>query len=238
MKNLALLVSSSFLVLSFNLFGQDKIYNKIPKKEEKFNIRANGDDEQMTMKELIKKYGENNESVSFGISLGYNYSLNSRKSAQISPIDNALILSDIQNYSFVISSVVSVPISYYENKYYQIADKNGDPVGRINKIAKWSVIGILNLATFTEAQSGGIFNQQISGGFGVSYNINKDVAVGLSYELISYRKPKDFVQGLEGEILTVNDQPVTDLDISNNTYFEDYFANTLSLKLIYKLTTD
>lgn len=240
MKATKLVLTSGLFIISFFLQAQDKVFYKNVKDTDIFQMQVAGKDEpkEMTLNEAIKKFGSKNEYVSFGISLGLNQSLESLKAAQISPLNQKLIISDLQQTSFVLSSVVSVPLSFYKNKFFQNTDKDGNGVGKVNRIAKYSLIAILNLATFSEAQTGSIFNQQISGGFGFSYNINKDVAIGMSFELINYRKPKDFVLDKADETLLVNNEALTTLDISNNTYFKDHFASTLSLKLIYKLTTD
>lgn len=86
------------------------------------------------------------------------------------------------------------------------------------------------------AQSGNIFNQKISGGLGISYNFSEDFSIGLTYELISNRTPKDFLIDLDGQEILENGQTLTTLDITDNNYFFDKYISTLSFKFIYKLT--
>ncbi len=149
-----------------------------------------------------------------------------------------MTIGELQRTTFVLSSVISVPISFKSKKAYRRNDKNGNPIGQVYKISDWSVIGIVNLVTFNEATTGSIFNQQISGGLGLSNNMNEHVAFGLSYELVSYRKPKDFLLDLEGQTVNAGENPVTSLDSNDNRFFYDRYAGTISFKVIYKLTTD
>lgn len=241
MKKL-ILTALCIVIFVTGIQSQEKALIKIDKNDSTFTFqnKQNGVDtiNKLTLDKAENKYGKINEKVSFGISLGLNSATENLKSAQISPINNTLIIDNLQQTSFVISSVISVPLSYKSRKVYRRLDKDGVPIGQIYKISNWSAIGIVNLATFSEAQSGSIFNQQVSGGLGMSYNINEDVAFGLSFELISYRKPKDFLIQLNGQEVIVNNNIITSLDISDNNFFFDRYASTLSLKIIYKLTTN
>nr|WP_321237067.1 hypothetical protein [uncultured Psychroserpens sp.] len=236
MKNRYLLI---LLIVTFSIsaFSQQKKYLKAYKLAKDDTLYINTDDGNDTLKNTELDLGSINEAVSFGLSLGFNNSLENLYLAQISPIDRTLILSKAQKTSFVLSSVVSVPVTF-KRKVYRNTDKNGNEVGELHKISGLSFIGIVNLATFNEAQNGSIFNQKISGGLGVSYNFNEDVAIGLSFELLSYRKPKDFLRELSGQEVTENGEAIESIDISDNNYFFDRYANTFSLKIIYKLTTN
>ncbi|WP_298903726.1 hypothetical protein [uncultured Psychroserpens sp.] len=234
MKKKALLI---VLLISFSThtFSQQKKYLK-PFKNDDGVLSLNTDDGNDTLKKTEIDLGTINEAVSFGLSLGFNNSLETLYLAQISPVNRTLILSDAQNTSFVLSSVVSVPVTF-KRKVYRFTNKDGDEIGELHKISGLSFIGIVNLATFNESQNGSIFNQKISGGLGISYNFNEHVAIGLSYELLSYRKPKDFLRALSGQEVLENGEAIESIDISDNNYFFDRYANTFSLKIIYKLTT-
>ena len=90
--------------------------------------------------------------------------------------------------------------------------------------------------SFQGAQSGNVFNQKISGGLGLAYNFDEDFSVGVTLELLSYRKPKEFLLELGDTVIMENGNPVTSLDITDNRYFFDKYATTLAIKFIYKLT--
>lgn len=226
------------LFTGYSMRGQEQVTLRFDEGSKETVTQNNaGEDVSMTLEELETEFGKINEKVSFGLSLGYNFALENLKSAQISPFDGTLIIDDLQSSSFVLSTVISVPISYKEKKAKRNKDKDGKAIGQVKKISDWSVIGIVNLVTFNEAQSGNIFNQKMSGGLGLSYNMDEHVAFGLSYELISYRKPKDFLLEQNGQALMTNGNAITSIDTSDNTYFFDRYAGTLSFKVIYKLTT-
>lgn len=219
-----------------NLYAQERA-TLLPDDTSKLITVQNkdGDTTNMTVEEAKRTYGVINENVSFGLSLGYNLSTESLSTAQISPIDNTLIVGEAQKGSFVLSTAISIPITY-KKKTYRYTNKEGNEIGQLHTISGISLIGIVNLVTLSEAQTGSIFNQKISGGLGISYNFDKNVAIGLAYELISYRKPKDFLVALKGTEILENGTAKTSLDITDNTYYYDRYAGTISLKVIYKLT--
>ncbi|WP_431158758.1 hypothetical protein [Winogradskyella poriferorum] len=226
------------LFTGYFMLGQEQVILRFDEDSNETVTQNNaGEDISRTLEQLETEFGKINEKVSFGLSLGYNFALENLKSAQISPFDGTLIIDDLQSSSFVLSTVISVPISYKEKKAKRNKDKDGKAIGQVRKISDWSVIGIVNLVTFNEAQSGNIFNQKMSGGLGLSYNMDEHVAFGLSYELISYRKPKDFLLEQNGQALMTNGSAITSIDTSDNTYFFDRYAGTISFKVIYKLTT-
>jgi hypothetical protein len=226
MKNLINILLLLFFITSYS---QQKVFQK--KKPTKGE--ANLIEDIMTDDDELGTISEN---ISFGISVGFNNALEEISTASISPIDNKVIISEEQRTSFVLSTVLSVPIFFKRNILYRYSGKNGELYGPYHKLSEFSLIASLNIATFQGAQSGSVFNQKISGGLGVSYNFTEDVAIGLTYELLSYRKPKDFLINNEGTSLSENGNPVNSLDISDNRYFFDRYANTLSIKIIYKLT--
>lgn len=189
------------------------------------------------LKDSANTFGALNEKVSFGLSLGYNLSIENLKTAYISPINNTVIINNLQKNNFVLSSVVSVPITFKKNKYYRYKTSKGEWDGEINKIADFSIIGVINLVTFQGATSGSVFNQKLSGGLGLAYNLDNDISIAISYELNSYRKPKDFLMSQLGQVININGNDVTNLDENDNNYFYDRYAGTIGLKVIYKLTT-
>lgn len=247
MKHVIVLI---VILFTNSLFSQQKSFTKYdPKsmvfvkneKESKSQEKEGEEDSQAgeTMPQLeadAKKYGSINESISFGLSLGFNNTLENLKLAQISPIDNTLIISNAQKTSFVLSTAVSVPIFYNKRKAYRLLDKTGSETGQVHKISEWSIIGVVNLLTFSEAESGNVFNQKISGGLGVSYSLSPDFAIGLSYELISYRKPKNFLIDLNGQEVQSNGTTIESIELSDNDYYFDRYAGTVAFKIIYKLT--
>ncbi|AUP81013.1 hypothetical protein [Flavivirga eckloniae] len=237
------------LLLTSTALSQQKVFKKYNPNETQKTVKTdsvptplgplsvNNTSKALTQLEQDEKeFGSLSENISFGLSLGFNNALENLKVAQISPIDNTLLISNAQKTSFVLSTAVSVPISYNKRRAYRITDKDGAEIGQVHRISEWSIIGVVNLVTLKGAESGDVFNQKISGGLGISYSFSRDFSLGLSYELISYRKPKDFLLNLEGQEIQVNGETVNAIEISDNNYYYDRYAGTLAFKIIYKLT--
>lgn len=190
------------------------------------------------MEAIETAYGTKKEGISFGLSLGFNSLLSNHKNALISPIDNKLIITNNQSTSFVISSIISFPISF---KYGESAnfrrqlDKNGKPIGKAYIDSQWSVLAIVNIAQFNDAVSNTVFNQKISGGLGLSYNFTPTLSVGASLELTSVIQPRDFLIDLNDQEIMVNNEVVKSLDTSNSIFFKEEYLPSMSIKLIYKI---
>ncbi len=238
MKKITLLFTLLFVT---TVLSQQKAFKKYDKTKNDYNIKSKSGGKEITksLTELEKAendHGSISENISFGLSLGFNNALESLKLAQISPIDNSLIITNAQKTSFVLSTAISIPVFYNNKRAYRFLDKEGNETGHVHRISEWSIIGIVNLVTLKGAESGNVFNQKISGGLGISYSFSKDFSLGLSYEMISYRKPKDFLLNLEGQEIQSNGEAVKTIEISDNDYYFDRYAGTLALKIIYKLT--
>ncbi|PWH83054.1 hypothetical protein DIS18_00420 [Algibacter marinivivus] len=232
------IIFSIIIITSFYSFSQQKTFLKFEDAESKVSLysQETQSNQQSTLTEAEDEYGSISENISFGLSLGFNNALESLKLAQISPIDNTVIITDAQKTNFVLSTAISVPISFQKKKAYRYLDNNGKQMGQVHRISEWSIIGVVNLVTLKGAESGSTFNQKLSGGLGLSYSFSSDFAIGLSYELISYRKPKDFLINQEGQEIQVNGEALKSIEISNDAYYFDRYAGTLALKIIYKLT--
>lgn len=225
------------LLITLSVMGQQKSYLNFADDSSTANFTlTDNSTSSMTLTEAENTFGTINENISFGLSLAFNNSIEDLKQAQVSPVDKKIIISDAQNSSFVLSTVISIPLSFNSKKAYRYLDNNGNQIGHVHKVAKWSLISVVNIATFQGAQSGTVFNQKLSGGLGFSYSYTEDFSIGLSYEMISYRKPKGFLIDLEGQELQVGDTGITTIDITDNKYYFDRYAGTVSLKIIYKLT--
>lgn len=185
-------------------------------------------------------YGTKKEGISFGLSLGFNSLLNSHKNALISPIDNKLIITNNQSTSFVISSIISFPISYKDGsedpKYFRReTDKNGTPIGKAYIDSNWSIIAVVNIAQFNNAISNTIFNQKISGGLGLSYSFTPTLSVGASLELNSAIQPRDFLIDLNDQEIMIDNEALKSLDTSDNNFFKEEYLPSVAIKLIYKI---
>jgi hypothetical protein len=95
------------------------------------------------------------------------------------------------------------------------------------------LVATVNLVTFNSAGNGSIFNQKIDGGLGLGYRINDDLQVALTYEMISYRQPREFLFDLKGKELTESGQAITTINPDDNNYFRDRYMPSFSFKFFY-----
>ena len=115
MKKITILFSTLLFVST--AISQQKVftkYNKTKISSPKQTKTAQTETETTQLLTQLEKdekdYGSISENISFGLSLGSNNSLENLKLAQISPIDNTLIINNAQKSSFVLSTAISVPV--------------------------------------------------------------------------------------------------------------------------------
>ncbi|MCF0061363.1 hypothetical protein MUK70_19170 [Dyadobacter chenwenxiniae] len=183
-----------------------------------------------------------NKGIKFGVSLGFNQSFKKLFDARISPIDTTLDLQNTSNTSFLLSSTLSFPVlkGYLGGSYYRKLDANGIPVGNPYYVPRGlSIIATINLATFNSALGGaGLFNQKLDGGLGIGYTFGDNVQIAATYEMLSFRQPRDYLLNYEGKKIIVNRSPLTSLQPDNNDFFGDKYYPSVSLKVIYTLTSE
>lgn len=199
---------------------------------------------QVVETEITKDQAESlgnikNKAIKFGISMGFNQTFKSLYDARISPIDTTLILEKTPNTSFMLSSTLSFPIlnGFLGSKYYIKKDNAGNNVGDPYLLPSGlSMIVTVNLITFNSALGGtGIFNQKLDGGLGLGYTFGKKSQVALTYEMLSFRQPRKYIQNLNGQSIKVNNSNLTSLSMDDNDYFIDKYVPSLSFKVIYLL---
>ncbi|MFC3809763.1 hypothetical protein [Lacihabitans lacunae] len=177
--------------------------------------------------------------IKYGISFGFNRAFDKLYDARISPIDTTLLLQKTSNVSFLLSTSVSFPIlkGVFGGKYYRKLDLAGNPIGDPYFVPTGlSVISSLNLVTFNSALGGaGLFNQKLDGGLGLGYIFGENVQIAITYEMISFRQPRDFLKNYDGKVIKVNNQNLSSLAIDNNDYFIDKYIPSASFKVVYIL---
>jgi len=177
-----------------------------------------------------------NKGINFGVSLGFNTVFDKLYEARISPLDNHLLITSLPRTAFLISTGLSVPLTHGSlgGKYYRKLDNNGAPFGDVYYVPYGlCFVATVNLVTFNSAGNGSVFNQKIDGGLGLGYRINDDLQLALTYEMISYKQPREFLFGKEGTTLTQNGETVTSINPDNNDYFHDKYMPSISLKFFY-----
>jgi len=177
-----------------------------------------------------------NKGLHVGVSLGINHTLSRLYEATISPIDNRLSLSPMQRSALVMSTVVAVPLSKGElgGSYARRLDGQNKPYGPVYYVPYGVyLIAAVNLTTFQDAMKGGVFNQKIDGGLGLGYRLNSDLQIALTFEKISVRQPREFLFDYKDKVITINNQPLTSLDINDNNFFRTDYLSALSVKFVY-----
>lgn len=181
-----------------------------------------------------------NKGINFGVSLGFNRVFGNLHEARISPIDNRLHITSTSRSAFLISTGVSVPLSFRPveggivNKAYKYFKKDNEKI--INYIPYGLyLVATVNLVTFSSAGDGSVFNKRIDGGLGFGYRVNDDVQFAVTYEMISYRQPRPFLYDYDGKQITLPAQlaPITALNEDDNNYFRDRYMPSISLKVFY-----
>ncbi|UTD15432.1 hypothetical protein HER15_08120 [Tenacibaculum mesophilum] len=183
----------------------------------------------------IKKKG-----IKFGVSFGFNQTFDELVDARISPIDTTLTLQNTSRTSFLLSTTLSFAILSKwlgGGRYYRKLDVSGNPVGDPYFVPSGlSIVTSINLVTFNSALGGaGLFNQKLDGGLGLGYTFGENVQLALTYEMISFRQPRDFLKELNGQTVEVNGSKLMSLNLDDNDYFIDKYIPSISLKIIYIL---
>lgn len=177
--------------------------------------------------------------IKYGISFGFNRAFDNLYDARISPVDTTLLLQKTSNISFLLSTSVSFPIlkGVFGGSYYRKLDASGNPTGDPYFVPRGlSVIASLNLVTFNSALGGaGFFNQKLDGGLGLGYTFGENVQIALTYEMISFRQPRDFLKNYEGKVIKVNNQNLSSIALDNNDYYIDKYIPSISFKVVYIL---
>ncbi|RLJ98826.1 hypothetical protein [Tenacibaculum discolor] len=183
----------------------------------------------------IKKKG-----IKFGVSFGFNQTFDELVDARISPIDTTLTLQNTSRTSFLLSTTLSFAILSKwlgGGRYYRKLDVSGNPVGNPYFVPSGlSIVTTINLVTFNSALGGaGLFNQKLDGGLGLGYTFGENVQLALTYEMISFRQPRDFLKELNGQTVEVKGSKLMSLNLDDNDYFIDKYIPSVSLKIIYIL---
>jgi len=179
-----------------------------------------------------------NKGIDFGVSLGFNTVFDKIFDARISPLDNKLKITSIPKAAFLISTGLSVPLTKGKlgGRYYRKLNEDGNLVGPVYYVPYGlCFVATVNLVTFNSSATGSIFNQKIDGGLGFGYRINDNFQLALTYEMISYRQPRQFLLDNYNEqtLKSPNGDIITSINPDDNNYFQDKYMQSLSIKFFY-----
>lgn len=93
----------------------------------------------------------------------------------------------------------------------------------------------LNLIEFSNAQTDFAFNRSLEGGLGVSYMLNRNIYIGINWDVFFSRQLTDHLKEFENRQLHINGEVITtfnDEDIENNNLFITRNINGISFKII------
>ncbi len=217
MKNIFHLVALTFL--SFQLLGQEGIL-------------------EITKATADPIPNKVNEGLDFGISLGFNSVFDRIYEARISPLDNKLKITTVPKAAFLISTGVSVPITKGKlgGRYYRKLNAAGTPTGPVYFVPYGlCFVATVNLVSFNSAATGSLFNQKIDGGLGLGYRVNDNFQIAMTYEMISYRQPRQFLMDNYNDKILSNasGDVISSINIDDNDYFRDKYMSSISLKFFY-----
>lgn len=186
-------------------------------------------------------YSQDLNGATVGFSFGSSFLSSSPKDYSLSPDQNKLVVQDMSNTSFVISSTLTI-------KFFDLSEKK-DPVsnkpiislrsGPVEKV-KWYQKLAFNIGiNIAEISSSNVaFNKQIDGGIGLGYFFNKNVQLAFFYDIVRIRQMRDFiVQSYEGNPIpngTPNEY-YNALDITDNRLFYNKTFTGTSIKIVIAL---
>lgn len=181
-----------------------------------------------------------NKGVDFGISLGFNSVFDNIYDARVSPLDNKLKINSIPKSAFLISTGLSVPITKgkFGGRYYQELQE-GKAVDKVYYVPYGlCFVATINLVTFNSAATGSLFNQKLDGGLGLGYRVNDNFQLALTYEMISYRQPREFLLNNYNDKILTNPSGdiVPSINIDDNDYFRDKYMPSISFKFFYLIS--
>lgn len=176
--------------------------------------------------------------IRYGVSLGFNQVFAKLVEARISPIDTTLRYEKTPGTSFVLSTSVSFPITKGKlggSYYYQV--KDGEKVGESYYVPRGlAIIGAINLATFNSALGGsGVFNAKLDGGLGLAYTFADNVQIAGTFEMISYRQPRKYLDQYENKKININGEYLLNIPLDDNDYFANRYMPSISFKVVYLL---
>lgn len=173
--------------------------------------------------------------IRFGVSMGFNWTLDELFDSRISILDTTLKLERTTSNSFMLSTTASFPIRALGGTITvrkRLEDGTWGPW-----VEKWrglSVIATVNLVTFNSAIGGtGLFNQKLDGGLGLGYMLGERMQFAVTYEMLSFRQPREFIRSMQNKPLIVSGHKVTSISEDDNDYFMNKYVPSISIKFIY-----
>ncbi|MDZ7288720.1 MAG: hypothetical protein ONB44_03325 [candidate division KSB1 bacterium] len=184
-------------------------------------LRVNARDMKAVQEQLNKLSESKTGVIHFAVSLGVRFIYDKKEyfgEPSISPIDSTLQIDSRDRGAVILSGVVMA--TPFVNK--------GSWLSNLGFVAN------VNLAEISSETFTTINNKSIEGGLGISYRLQSNFALALTYDLVFSRRLRDYVLTRTGEKLFENGKVLTELNPENNNLFIDDNLSSLSLKFIYR----
>ncbi|OGX87886.1 hypothetical protein BEN47_10135 [Hymenobacter lapidarius] len=224
--------------------GQGNVKEITPAKLQQMRSAAAGSGADSQVVNLV------NKGVDFGVSLGFNRVFERIYDVHVSPLDYKLKVTDAPASTFLLSMGLSVPLTrirekpakstsaHVRGRYYRKLTETGGATKTVYYVPYgWNLVATVNLLTFNTAATGSVFNKRIDGGLGLGYRINDELQLAATFEMISYRLPRDFLidECRDKQVISATGTLITSILPDNSDYYADRYLPSVSLKLFYLL---
>jgi hypothetical protein len=159
--------------------------------------------------------------IHFAVSLGVRFIYDKEEyfgEPSISPIDSTLQIDSKDRGAVIISGVImATPF-----------------VTKQSWLSNLGFVANVNLAAISSENVNTINNKSIEGGLGISYRLQSNFALALTYDLVYSRRLRDYVLTRKGEKILEDGKVLTELNRESDNFFIDDNLSSLSLKFIYR----
>jgi hypothetical protein len=184
-------------------------------------LRGNTTEIKMMQSQLTKLTEAKAGVIHFALSLGVRFIFDKKErfgEPSISPIDSTLQIDNRDRGAVIISGVVmATPF-----------------VKKTSSLRNLGFVANVNLAEISSETISAVNNKSFEGGLGISYLLEPNFALAITYDLVFSRRLRDYVLQHAGGKVYDNGKVLTELNRENNNLFIDDNLSSLSLKFIYR----
>ncbi len=159
--------------------------------------------------------------IHFAASLGVRFIYDRKErfgAPSISPIDSTLQIDNRDRGAVIISGVVmATPF-----------------VRKKSSLRNLGFVANVNLAEISSETINTARNKSLEGGLGISYLLEPNFALAVTYDLVFNRRLRDYVLQRKGGKVYENGKVLTELNRENNNLYIDDNLSSLSVKFIYR----
>lgn len=159
--------------------------------------------------------------IHFAASLGVRFIYDKKErfgQPSISPIDSTLQIDNRDRGAVIISGVImATPF-----------------VKKTSSLRNLGFVANVNLAEISSETISTVNSKSVEGGLGVSYLLEPNFALGITYDLVFSRRLRDYVLQRKGGKVYDNGKVLTELNRENNNLFINDNLSSLSVKFIYR----